>query len=146
MQMENKNNIDTIKKAENSQNDESILTMKIALESAKIFIDLIDELGLSSNLKLIIAKEIFSKAGIEIPQELNFKMNMKRSSHMFKIERSPYVDEVNKMIVNKAKYKDIVDFLKSKGENISKSAVSRYTIRLLEIMENNNPPTEGGRL
>jgi hypothetical protein len=65
---------------------------------------------------------------------------------MFKIERSPYVDEVNKMIVNKAKYKDIVDFLKSKGENISKSAVSRYTIRLLEIMENNNPPTEGGRL
>lgn len=54
---------------------ENISAMKVALDSVKMFNTLIDEAGLSSSLKLSIAKELFNKAGINIPDNIEVVEN-----------------------------------------------------------------------
>lgn len=125
-------------------------SMKLALQSISIFNNLIDEAGINSNIKLIIAREIFNKMGIDIPINTNINRigikNKRRSKYA--IDSSRYKETVNQMLINKISYHEISEFLKSKGENISKSSIGRYSKHFFEYQNKNTlmliTSSEGG--
>lgn len=105
---------------------------KIVSSTANMLNKFIDELGLSSSLSVVITTN-------------DMKSNKKRRySQKGKIEKSIYINDVNKMLLNGVRYEDISVFLKSKGEDISKACVGRYSIKFFNGMNENKPPREGG--
>lgn len=108
--------------------EKNVEALKVALDTANMFNALIDETGLESNIKLIVAKELFEKIGINISLEMGIKTRTRKAKINIKyaVDDSKYKDIVDNMLINKVRYKDISEFLKSKGENISTSSIGRY--------------------
>lgn len=108
---------------------DNFTAMKVALDSATMFNALIDEVGLDNDIKLIIAKELFSKIGIDVPIDVEITGRKKKLKKVKSIvETSKYKSIIDKMLLDEFTYQEISDFLKSKGENISKSTIGRYAL------------------
>lgn len=121
-----------------STKENKVQAMQIALQSIEMFEKLIDEAGINSNLKLIIATEIFNKMGINIPISANKnQINIKAKGRTKAVDSSEHKETVNQMLINKISYSEISDFLKSKGENISRSSIGRYAKYFFECQNKN---------
>ncbi|MDI3477575.1 MAG: Bacteriophage Mu, Gp27 [Candidatus Petromonas sp.] len=97
--------------------------------------EFIDEIGLSSSLKVVI---------IEAENNLDKKRRTRRDYGKFKVKTSPYIEDVKKMLLDGMSYADISNFLKSEGESISKASIGRYAQSFFDSLESDNSPEKGG--
>ena len=71
---------------------------------------------------------------INVESNSNIKLYLPKNRvrrTLSKIEKLSYKDEIDQMIYNNIPYTKISEFIKSKNDQVSKSAVARYSQKLL---------------
>lgn len=118
-------------------------------KSIELLSPMLDAVGINSNIKLLVAKSLYSKAGVEIPVEIKTEekfydtKQIARETGIYSASGKPHIQAVNS-IINK------LEILEDEQEKVWESTgswqgtVIKYTYSIIEkikdwLVENNYP-------
>jgi len=118
-------------------------------KSVELLSPMLDAVGINSNIKLLVAKSLYSKAGVEIPVEIKTEekfydtKQIARETGIYSTSGKPHIQAVNS-IINK------LEILEEEQEKVWESTgswqgtVIKYTYSVVEkvkswLVENNYP-------